>query len=558
MKRPCGVLLLLLFFLRSGAALADVYSVSFLSTSPFESSTAVVNTALGNIHPPIQVDGWQVSGGPAAQVTALSLGDGSDGVFDVSTYLNFNSGLYGNDQVIHINTDLHPALNFQSFNLATGWTIRPSGSQPLVIRSLSTLTVAGTIDCSGGNGQGLNSTNTTVSPGGVGVCGGGSGGNGASVATIATAGVQSGSNTLGPGLPGTAASDGGGGGGAYSQAPTSPTNGAAGTKGTNQQDDAFTVTGGGAGGGGGAVYNNLGDIPHLSSGGGGGAGGGSIYLIAATDINIPASGVVNANGGTGGGLAATGKGGAGGAGGGGSILIMANGILTLDGTVSALPGVAGVSDGGNGGTGGTGRTWLTDSTGVPSGSALENPQNLLINPGNIDYATGTFTATSSMIDTANSHPLFLSATSTNTTPGGSSVNLQLAASDSSFSASSANWISAASVSTLSGHRYLRYLLTLNSVSSTTPPTVSAVQITYTKTSRDQFDFKAGCGLVKPDNSVGSSGGSSGRSSGRSSTDSPIGPPNGSAVAICLLLCLPLLITIIGRIHGSSIHSSHQR
>jgi hypothetical protein len=554
MKRPHAILFSMLFLLRSGAVLADVYSVSFLSTSslesPIESSTAVVNTALGYIHPPIQVDGWQVISGPAGQVTQLNLGDGSDGIFDVSTYLNFNSGAYNNDQVIHINTDQHPALNFQSFDLAVGWTIRPSGSQPLVIRSLSTLTVSGTIDCSGGSGQGLNSTNTIVSLGGTGTCGGGSGGNGASVAISATAGSQSGSNTLGPGLPGTVASAGGGGGGAYSQAISPPGNGAPGTAGANQEDDAFIVTGGGAGGGGGGVYNNLSDIPNLSSGGGGGAGGGSIYLIAAGDINIPASGVVNASGGIGGGLTATGKGGAGGGGGGGSVLIMSLGVLTVDGAVSAINGNAGVSDGGNGGAGATGRTWLTDSTGARSGSATENPTNVLASVGSIDYTTGTFTATSSLIDTVNSHPLFTNATSTNTTPGGSSVNLQVAADDSSFSASSANWISAASVSTLSGHRYFRYFLTLTSVSTTAPPTVSAVQITYSKTSVDQFDFKTGCGLVKTNNSGGSLD--------RPPNGPTVGPPNVSAFAVCLFLFLPLLITVFERIHGSRIHSHHQR
>jgi hypothetical protein len=69
-----------------------------------------------------------------------------------------------------------------------------------------------------------------------------------------------------------------------------------------------------------------------------------------------------------------------------------------------------------------------------------------------------------------------------------------------------------------------------------------VQITYSKTAVDQFDFKAGCGLVKTKNSGGS-------------------PPSGAAFAVCLLLFLPLLMTIFGRIQGSRAatrHSRHQR
>lgn len=520
-------------------AFADAYSARFTSSTSVSDSTAVVNISSGLVHPPLEVKNWDEDGVAPFKNRDLSVGDGSDGDFDIDTYLNFNDAAYQNDQVIRINTDLRKNLNFKSFNLRSGWTILPFGSQPLSIRSLSTVTIAGSIDCSGDAGSALNSDNTQISRAGSGRCGGGDGGNGGSISIAAKAGALSGANTSGPGQPGSGAGDGGGGGGAFSQNATSAANGVAlgggagGAKGSNLHDDGFTSVGGGAGGGGGSAYNAFGDNANHASGGSGGAGGGTISIIAVGDILIPVGGSVKANGGRGGGVAGTGKGGAGGGGGGGSILIMTVGSITLNGSVTATAGSGGTSTGGAGGAGGTGRTWLIDNDGVPGGTTTESPTTLLALPGTVVYKTGSYTVTSNVIDTLNTKPEFLSATTTSTVGSGNAVTLSVAADDSSFAVSGATWVSATSLSQLKGHRYFRYLLTLTSSSATAPPTVSALEISYIKTNRDQFDFQAGCGRVASGDFRHSRGDSSG------------------LIGILILFLMPLLVAVKLRSPASS-------
>ena len=528
MSRFISILTIFCVSLSGPAAEAETFSEGFTSTTWLDSltATAVINLDQNRVHPPIQVSGWDEDGVAPFKNRTLSVGTGSDGRFERSRYASFDDGSDPNDTVIEINTDARASLNFTYFELELGWTIRPFGSRPLDIRSQSSMRIAGTIDCNGDNGHALLALDSTAVGRATGRCQGGNGGAGGSTVTAASRGVESGANTQGGGYAGPAIGDGGGGGGGYSQAATQATNGVAfgggagGSRGDNQQNDGFTIEGGGAGGGGGNYYN-AGAVGIRTSGGGGGAGGGVIYLTAMGDITITATGIVRANGGAGGGTAGTGNGGGGGGGGGGSVAIMTIGSITLDGAVTAIGGAGAVTDGGDGGAGATGRTWLTDVDGVPGGGTIENPTSLLGVTGSVRYQTGAFTVASQLVDTSNSNPLFTGSSVTAVASGGSTVGLEAASADQSFTVAAATWFSSANIASASGGRYFRYRLTLNNADAVTPATASLVRIDYLRTTRDEYDFKAGCGSV----------------------NSGAGPAGTSRAAFALAMLFPLLLVI---------------
>src|SRR5689334_833764 len=96
----------------------------------------------------------------------INFGDGSDGTLSSSTGYTFN-------------TDTHPnGFNFISVNI-TGGTIQVKGSHPLVIRSLSNMTISPTLSVRGGDGQNGVANGSTAAPaGGIAVASLCSGGNG--------------------------------------------------------------------------------------------------------------------------------------------------------------------------------------------------------------------------------------------------------------------------------------------------------------------------------------------------------------------------------------------
>ncbi len=376
-----------------------------------ETETSLVwNQALGILHPPLEVTGIQQDIMDPAETRSFDLGSGSHGAFVPSRYQEFSDGGDLSGNIIRLNTADFPELLVTEFFLQEGWTLEPLGSEPLIIRSLSSIVVEGVIHCVGEPGQDQDASSPQqVALGGRGRCGGGQGGSGGTVdvgnvqVIAAEAGEVGGANvTGGGGAPdrGPTGGVGGGGGGAYSQALEDASDGihpdllpGVGERGASFQDDAFEVLGAGSGGGGGSGFG-------ASSGAGGGGGGGLVKLFAAGDIRISPTGAVLVRGGNGGGLAGL-SGGGGGGGGGGSALLFAGGRIWLDGprlfpaepyAVSAERGQGGVSSGGDGGRGALGRTWLTDSTGVPGGTESEEPISVLADPGRVAFATGTFLA----------------------------------------------------------------------------------------------------------------------------------------------------------------------
>ena len=508
------------------ACQARAESLSLRLTSEAESSTAVLNTALGKVHPHLQADDWDDDFALPTLTTAFSVGDGRHGKFTTEAeYLSFHKGTYANDHVIVIDTDDYPELAFTEFKLESPWVLKPTGSKPLVIRSLSTVTVAGTIDCSGEEGS--PSDLKTVSPTGAsGRCGGSNGGAGGSTSVAAGAGSAPASNAAAIGGAGVAEGDGGGGGGGMDQSAPGPVlgkdvtdTGAGGAAGTPGNDSGFTTEGGGAGGGGGAVYQNVADPGAHSSGASGGAGGGTILIYAVGNITV--DGTVKADGGDGGATSGSGKGGAGGGGAGGSVLLFSGGTLTIDGTVTAKGGTGGASTGGNGGDGGVGRLWTIDGDGNPTlgGASVYDPFPILPGFGTVNYRTGALTLVTKQYDLDNTSPLVKSASLESSITGSSTVKLEVATSDVPFSEAEASWQEASGLFDKPVKRYVRFKVTLDNQNETSPVMVESIAFEYEKQDQTRFDF-ASCQ--------------------RGTVGSPGGRPPGS---LLVLLFLPLILAL---------------
>ncbi len=215
-------------------------------------------------------------------------------------------------------------------------TIAVTGSRPLGLVALDSITIGGTLDASSGTGMGGTQK-------GVGA--------GADPASC-------------PALTGNANNNGGtgGAGGGMGTPGGAGGNNSSGTLGA-APDNPFTPTKlrggcpGGTGGAGGAMNN----------GGAGGPGGGAVYLLAGTSISV--TGAVFASG-AGGGGGGQNRGGGGGGGAGGFVGLEAP-TISVTGTIAANGGGGG--GGGDGGAGGPGADGTTTnySTASPGGIAYD-------------------------------------------------------------------------------------------------------------------------------------------------------------------------------------------
>lgn len=500
MRRKLNDAIIILLVLLPLEGLALTYQENFSNPAHTSTSTLVWNHFLNQLHPPLQVSGWNDG---SNHNDPFSVGDGRHGVFDTSTYERFGT-IVGNQ--IRIDTDAYPDLQFTNFNLADGWVLRPTGSNPLIIRSLGNIHIAGNIDCSGENGQDLNTNNTIISVGGIGHCGGASGGNGGTDTVAPLPGTSGGGFTTGGGAGpagGGLGGASGAGGGAFRQPVTpgqdgtNPNGGAIALAGFNDQDDGFSIIGGGSGGGGGFAHDTGADD---SSGGGGGAGGGSIYMYAVGTITVEqitlGYGQVIANGGNGGGYSGAGtpRGGGGGGGGGGSILMFSRGDIDfLAGTVvSADAGLGGTVPAADGGNGSHGRTWITDNNGAAGGVVIESPLTLLVSPGVVEYQINTFTAESVSLDFGNTGPTLTAATPI--TAGVGTVTIDMDESDSAIFTPTY-----VLPSTLIGQelgRYFKFRVTINNTDASNPARITSMTWTYDGHKTDDFDFVSSCGSIR--------------------------------------------------------------
>nr|WP_316640714.1 hypothetical protein [uncultured Roseateles sp.] len=240
-------------------------------------------------------------------------------------------------------------LDFDAISIAAGVTVRVTGSQPLVLLSRSSVSLAGILDASGLNGQDgiFRGPGGAGAAGNAGSAGGGDGGNGA---------------VGGPGLtgfgPGAGPSTGwwglcqctigvGGGYGGRGQHPVEP------GYGPTYGDLSQRLEGGSGGSGSGSAWGG---------GGGGGGGGGAIELGAISFIDVATTGKLLANGGYGG-LSGDVFGYYGGGGSGGGLLLHAASI-TLD---QFGPQQAAVHAMGGGYNGGGGRIAFFTASGTVNG-----------------------------------------------------------------------------------------------------------------------------------------------------------------------------------------------
>lgn len=291
------------------------------------------------------------SGGGGGGVTQLGLfGDGSDGM-----------------RTLAANAFLSNAAFYTNLTIPAGLTLFTQG---FMLFCIGTLTVNGTLDCSGnpggnavgatGGSNGLFGNGAVIFLADVGPCTGGSAGgaggtgNGASPAANPAAGVGVFASLLGGagGTGGASGANAGGGGGSVRATPTpiyprrlAPHIDWHAPSGSAAQVYAIGLQGGGSGGGGGA-----GDGTNAGGGGGAGGGSGGIMPVYARALVIGAGGVISANGGAGGNGAAGVAGNAGGGGGGGG---GAGGVLYICST-SARPASGLSAAGGAGGAGGAG------------------------------------------------------------------------------------------------------------------------------------------------------------------------------------------------------------
>lgn len=504
-------------------AAASTVLETFTSQAHFDSTGGMVwNIALGELHPPLMIFGWDDGGGGGAQNTIYSVGDARHGSFVSSRYALFDRDGVIAGGVIEIDTDIYPDLQFSDFNLETGYTIRPTGSAPLVIRSLTDVIVDGVINCSGEDGQDATASIASLRTGGGSHCGGGEGG--ASVLPGVAPGVSNQGGSGGVGVTGGAGGpirllatggQGGGGGGAFikpyavvtdhinPQAGDNSIGGAGGAAGSINRDDAFVIDidGAGGGGGGGSAYDDPGDVPNHSSGGGGGAGGGNIRIYAAGNIilksNGGAVGEIHADGGNGGSVAGGLKGGGGAGGGAGSILIFAGGDITIGAPVTAQAGNGGTTAGGDGGVGAWGRTWVVEKNGFAGGAFIEDPDSQLNVPGITAFETGVnYTVTSTGYDLGNTKPTLTALPMTVANLGGSTLVYDLAFADTNTLSSLGNFALSTTYLNTEVQRFARFRIQIDNTNSTTPVRIQDLTFTYDGFQQKDFAFTTGCGNAK--------------------------------------------------------------
>lgn len=515
------ILLLLSLSLTVTAATVteDFTSISYMNNGQ---TTLVWNHALGRLQPTLKITGWEINAGIARPDITYAVGDGSHGPFNSSTYARFSTGGDLSNDTIRLDTNVFSELKVTEFILDAGWTLLPEGDNPLIIRSLTDVTVNGIIECSGVAGEPVSNDVTRVALGGEGRCGGGDGGNGGSDTVLPQPGSQSGAGALGGGegfgAHAVNGGDGGGGGGSYGNGGagqgTRPSGLAGGNIGASDNKPDFSDngaasgegTGAGAGGGGGFAYNQA--NPAASNGGGGGGGGGTVKIYAVRDVNVGLAGRIRAFGGAGGGEA-TGslRAGGGGGGGGGSILIWAANDINMaaNNIVDANFGAGGATldaTAGNGGVGAIGRTWLSWGNNVTNN---ERPLYTLWLNGAVVYETATNqVAVSNAYDLGNTSPRMTGITVSPAPTGGSTVSIEAAGSSDNFASDDTGWLPSTSLSSLSGKRYVKFRLTLNNAAATSPDTIDSITFEFEGGRRDTFNFVAACGRL------GSSGPSASR------------------------------------------------
>jgi hypothetical protein len=509
------LLVLLLVIVIHGTAYPRQLGLDFVDSDRIESHTLVINRALGVLHPTLIAVGFGDGTGQAH----FSVGDGLMGSFTPERYSQFASLIDENSKYLEIDTDQYPELDVTEFLLDEGWRLRPVGSRPLIIKSLSTIIINGFIDCSGESGQ--EGGAGIAGAGGTGHCGGGDGGRGGNIGQSGENG-DSASPLIGGGVGGNytgGAAVGGGGGGAWNgsslagSGPNSSING--GTGGNSLSDPGFEHLFGSGGGAGGSGTDT-------GVGGGGGAGGGLVILSAVSDIIVGESGEIKANGGQGG--SAQEDGGPGGGGGGGSIRVFSGReiqILNPDmsAAVQAILGMGGTNSlAAVGANGATGRNWFAGVTYNFVGQYIPAEEVTFI-PGDVEFTSEPEFLITNSYDLQSTRWAFNQAV---LDPISTDYELSVRGSSDDFVSDDTGWTD--NWSAVEGKRYLRFRLTVNNSLGAQPVFLKSVTLDYSPQDLNRFDFVSpSCAIVSHHHNKGSR-------------------------ARALILLLPLVLLVILHVH----------
>jgi hypothetical protein len=259
----------------------------------------------------------------------------------------FGSGSTGADGAFSptVNTTLTlPAdgvFNFTTISIPSNVTVkfaRNAANTPVTLLASGNVTIAGTIDISGGAGGAALFSGTSIGgnggPGGPGGSDGGAGATGLASTTGGSGlGLGGGSGSTGSAIAG----GGGGGGGGYVQAGATGTGPGVGAGGSAYGSPSLLPLIGGSGdGGGGGVLG--------TTGGGGGGGGGAILIATSGTMTLTSTGRILAQGGAT--VTFSGLGlGNGGGGSGGAVRLVATAIGGSGGQISIAGGSAGTGAG---------------------------------------------------------------------------------------------------------------------------------------------------------------------------------------------------------------------
>lgn len=447
----------------------------------------------------------------------IDFGDGSDGVFLDGPA---QTGITVSGSAITIDTNQKSSFRFTTFTLSAGTALNVTGSEPLVIRVLGPVTIAGQIRADGATG----STNTGTGPtrGGAGVAGGGDGGQGGGYDPLqaGTAGSPSTSSVAGGGIGTNATStsdDCGGGGGCNGIGPDAGNDATPGMKGFiafnnaggcvvgqtrsaigSAFETAFTA---GAGGGGGGAYRDPITPAFRYAGGGGGAGGGAIRFVALGAISISGGGTLSAQGGSGGATVVgdgADCGGGGGGGSGGSIWLQSLESISGGGTVNISGGIGGSTalcssgyDGGNGSRG----IYRSDS---PSGSqsiASITPAGSTQALSILSPAGETYTVLSKPISFAAGY--FAFDTPTESYGCGSDGNVSVSYEGSYDGVQFSGAVPGSRIQELNEYSYLRFRVSI-STSGSSPPCLTGLAIPYRLRELENLTLSGGlaCGSTQ--------------------------------------------------------------
>lgn len=412
--------------------------------------------------------GAVVAGNPAKPFT---FGDGSDGVVDTSGGYVFN-------------TDTHPnGYNFRRVNI-TGGTITVTGTNPLVIRSLTTINISPSISIRGGSGNNGSTTGSSTVAGGTGSACRSTGGTGGSATGIAAADADGGDGIKYDGTT-EVGTLGGRGSGANASDANAPVTGPAAVATWDTTANAFVCGTGGGGGGGSSPGGG-----NFSTGGSGGAGGGAIRLVAMGDLTV---GAIDARGGDGGlGLANGGAtcSGHGSAGVGGAVWFQTLKTLTAPNpTIAAANSGTGNGCGAGAGAGVPGRNRGDAETSGGAFAATSTTANAA--------PSQTYTVQSKSYDLGVLNANFTEQPSISSQANGGAVSVSFAGSENgtSFSDFSNDLTSLSG----KGYRYLKFKISIVTAGAAgTSPDVTQIALNYGDAGLRRLELKLspGCGTIR--------------------------------------------------------------